>query len=165
MQCHCAVPRIHGRSSQRAPWAGLSPVLSCSGLRVHPGFSIPTQLCAFSPRSTAGTLEPLPSHCPVWVFISRVCIGASLQCSWWLLKFLLLPMGFPGPPPAAQWGFHSRTWWSCGPVSCGLETIRKSAHPPLTCARNSGGTPAAHTCSGCGRASAQVGCGNKSNPV
>lgn len=49
------------------------------------GSSIPTQLCAFSPRSTAGTLEPLLSPCPVWVFISRVCIGASLQCSWWLL--------------------------------------------------------------------------------
>lgn len=25
-------------------------------------------------------------------------------------------------------------------MSCGLEIIRESAHPPLTCARNSGGT-------------------------
>lgn len=108
------------------------------------GSSIPTQLCAFSPRSTAGTLEPLLSPCPVWVFISRVCIGASLQCSWWLLltpaavhgvsrAFTYSSVGFPFTDLLFLWA--SVVWPG---------DHQESAHPPLTCARNSGGTHTSH---------------------
>lgn len=128
------------------------------------GSSIPTQLCAFSPGSTAGTLEPLLSSCPVWVFISRVCIGASLQCSWWLLltpaavhgvsrAFTCSSVGFPFTDllflsASVVWpGDHQGV---CTPTTYLCQKLWR--HPPL---------PPVEVVA----ASVQVGCGNKSNPV
>lgn len=155
--------RIRGHSSE--PRAGLSPVLSCSGLWVHPGFFHPDTALCLHPwvhsRDTRASALTLP------------CLGFYQPCLHWGLTavFLVVPL-----TPAAAMGFQSlllqlsgipftNLLFLCGPVLCGLGTIGESAHLPLTCARNSGGAPVPHTSSGCGTASAQVGCGNKSNPV
>lgn len=85
--CPGSEATLHGE-----PRAGLSPVLSCSGLRVHPGFFQPDTALCLQPRVHSGDTRASP--CPVWVFISRVCIGASLQCSGGSSNSCCCPRGF-----------------------------------------------------------------------
>lgn len=102
LQCHCVVPG----SEATLQSLGLGSHLCFLALDCEctQGSSILTQLCAFIPGSTAGTLEPLLSPCPVWVFISQSVSALGPHCS-----VLVVPLtaaaahGVPEPPPAAQW--------------------------------------------------------------
>lgn len=130
--CHCAVPKIQGHTLHREPRAGFSPVLSCSGLRVHPGFFHPDTALCLQPRVHSGDTRASALTMPR--------LGFYQPCLHWSLTavFLVAPL-----TPAAAHGVSRASTSSSvgfpfmdllflyGPVSCGLEAIRKSAHPPL----------------------------------
>lgn len=136
--CHCAVPKIQGHTLHREPRAGFSPVLSCSGLRVHPGFFHPDTALCLQPRVLSGDTRASALTMP--------CLGFYQPCLHWSLTavFLVAPL-----TPAAAHGVSRASTSSsvgfpfmdllflCGPVSCGHQEV---CTPNTYCARNSGGT-------------------------
>lgn len=148
LQCHCAVPRIRGRPSQRA----LGWVLTCAFLlwtESAPGFFHPdTALCLQPLGPQRGHSRLCSQRCPVWVFISRVCCGVSfsapgghsLSCCPWGFQSLHLQL------TGVTHGLAVSVW-----TSVGWPGDHQEDCTPTTCARNSGGAPVPSTCSGCGR--------------
>lgn len=138
MQCHCAVPRIHGCSSQSPlGWAlPCFPALDCECTQGSPSRHSSVPL-APGPQRGHSSLCP---HIALFGFLSAVSAlgphcsvpgGSSNSCCCpWDFQSLHLQLsgvfihGLGGPVGQWVWpGDH-----------------QESAHPPLTCARNSGGT-------------------------
>lgn len=100
-----------------------------------------------APGSTVGTHKAMLSFALFgFLCTSGVCCGTSLQA-------LLVA---PFTPAARVFGNlhlqHSGVLiHGLAVPACCLETFMGTAHPPLTCASGSGGTPAPQACSGCGR--------------
>lgn len=120
----------------REPRAGFSPVLSCSGLRVHPGFFHPDTALCLQPLGPQWGHSRLCSHLTCLDFYAMSAVGPHCSapgnsfhscCPWCFQSLHLQLSGVPihglSVPPR---GF--------------LETFRGTAHPPLTCASSSGGT-------------------------
>lgn len=160
--CHCAVPKVQGHTLHREPRAGFSPVLSCSGLQVHPGLFHPDTALCLQPRVLSGDTG-LCSHNALFGFLSAVS-ALEPHCS--------VPGGSFNSC-CCPWGFQSLHFQLSGisihglavPVWASVVWPSGSLHTQHLLCQKLWRHPAPHSCSGCGRASAQVGCGNKSNPV
>lgn len=111
--CSVTVPRPGSKATLHRALAGLSPVLSCSGLRVRPGFFHPDTALCLQPRVHSGDTRASALTLP--------CLGFYQPCLHWgltavLLEAPLTPAAAPGVSRASacsSGGFHSRTCCSC----------------------------------------------------
>lgn len=157
--CPGSEATLHGE-----PRAGLLPVLSCSGLRVHPGFFHPDTALCLQPQVHSGDTRASALTLP--------CLGFYQPCLHWSLTavFLVAPLNSCCCP----WGFQSLHLQLSGVSIHGLAVpvgqCRVAWRPSGVC------TPTTYLCQKLWRhphlppvqvvaASVQVGCGNKSNPV
>lgn len=137
-------------------------VLSCSGLRVHPGFFHPDTALCLQPLGPQWGHSRLRSHLPCVGFYAVSAVGPHCSAPGGSSSSCCCPRCFQSlHRQLSGLPSHPRTYCP----TCGLETLRGTTTPTTCLCGGSGGTPAPRTCSGCGRASAQVGCGNKGNPV
>lgn len=133
--CHCAVPKVQGHTLHREPRAGFSPVLSCSGLRVHPGLFHPDTALCLQPRVLSGDTS-VCSHDALSGFLSAVS-ALEPHCSvpGGSFNSCCCPWGSRAPTSSSVGSPFMDLLFLCGPASCGHQEV---CTPNTYCARNSG---------------------------